>query len=896
LYPEPGWGGGSKARFGMRFEEERMATRQKLNISRWAIRHPRITIGFWIAVIAAGLLAFGSLKYALFPDITFPVVVVNAQSPSPTSAEVTEQTITLPIEESLKQLKGLDDIVSRTNTGNATIKVSFQVGKNLTEAKREVLEAINKSKLPVDAQVGTISLNLNESTAVEYVVKSRKMTLNQLTKITEREIIPKLQKVKGVLSVRLLGLESNETGQSKDQNFVRSPATAVRLNMEESLAIQVVKKGNANTLDLVHDTDKVVDKVQKRLENVEIIQAATQANYIQEASHATIESIGIAVALSAIIIYPFLWNWKATFISALAIPTSLFGTFIVMALFGLKLETITMLAIALVVGIIVDDAIVDVENISRHLELGENPRRATISATDEVGLTLTAATLTIAAVFIPVATMGGVVGEFFRPFGITASAAVLISLLVSRTLSPLLSMYWLRKQPKGSDNNTWDQILRWYKSRLELALQHRKIVLLATMVSIAVGIGLVSVVNKGFIPKLDRGEFMIAFTSEQQIGKGIGKESQKHEVASISNGERAIESTKEDSRKIELLVKKTPEVKDIFTKVGDEWGQVNKGELVVKLRKVRDQTTSVIQEKVRSNLNDLSWISTSVEDIPFVDTGNEKPIQISVQGNDLTMLEKTTNQVIEKISMIPGIVDISSQGTGGKSQGRSIEHLNGKRVSLIEANISEKLTAGEATKLIRDKTVNLVTEKIKLVFNGDSARIKEIMGSFALTMSLGISCILLVLLLLFKNLSDPLIIVISLPLSLIGAIGALIIAGQEFSVISAIGIIFLMGLTNKNAIIMVDYINQLRQSGKQTRHAILEGATVRLRPILMTTGATVLGMLPIAIGAGAGSELRSPMAIAIMGGLLTSTILSLFVIPVVYSLMAELKLKLNKTF
>jgi multidrug efflux pump subunit AcrB len=217
-------------------------------------------------------------------------------------------------------------------------------------------------------------------------------------------------------------------------------------------------------------------------------------------------------------------------------------------------------------------------------------------------------------------------------------------------------------------------------------------------------------------------------------------------------------------------------------------------------------------------------------------------------------------------------------------------------VSLIEANISEKLTAGEATKLIRDKTVNLVTEKIKLVFNGDSARIKEIMGSFALTMSLGISCILIVLLLLFKNLSDPLIIIISLPLSLIGAIGALIIAGQEFSVISAIGIIFLMGLTNKNAIIMVDYINQLRQSGKQTRHAILEGATVRLRPILMTTGATVLGMLPIAIGAGAGSELRSPMAIAIMGGLLTSTILSLFVIPVVYSLMAELKLKLNKTF
>jgi multidrug efflux pump subunit AcrB len=220
-----------------------------------------------------------------------------------------------------------------------------------------------------------------------------------------------------------------------------------------------------------------------------------------------------------------------------------------------------------------------------------------------------------------------------------------------------------------------------------------------------------------------------------------------------------------------------------------------------------------------------------------------------------------------------------------------IEHIDGNRVRIVQANLASNLTSEEAINLIKVKTNQNIPKGINLDFGGDSTRIKEIMSSFAFTMLLGIVSIVLVLLLLFKNVTDPLIIIISLPLSLVGAMLAILITKQEFGVISVIGILFLMGLTNKNAIIMVDYINQLRITGLGTRQAILQGATVRLRPILMTTGATILGMLPVAIGVGAGSELRAPMAIAIMGGLLTSSILSLFVIPVAYSIINDLKTK-----
>lgn len=869
----------------MRSTEEQKSVRQALNISRLAIKYPRITVGFWIAVVVAGLLAFGSLRYALFPDITFPVVVVNAQVQPATSSQETESRITIPIEKQLKGLSDLDDLISTTSTGRVSLRASFHAGTNLDAARRATEAALKTVVLPENTVVDTIPLNLNESASVSYVIQSSTMDLEPLSDLTESKITPVIMAVDGVLKVSLLGLLDGTPPATSNSQQVISYPSLVRFNGKSSLALEVVKKSSANTLDLVHAVENAVTRLRSSLPELQIIQASTQANYIKEASDATLESIAIAMALSVIVIYPFLWNWKATLISALAIPTSLFGTFIVMAIFGLNLETITLLAIALVVGIIVDDAIVDVENISRHLDLGESPREAALSATDEVGLTVTAATLTIAAVFIPVAMMGGVVGQFFRPFGLTTSAAVLISLLVARTLSPLLSMFWLRRSSSRQESQRWLSFLASYEGLLKWSLRHRKLVILATILSLIVGIGLVFVVNKGFIPRLDRGEFIIRYNSQtinlSQPNQGGAVQAQQ----AARSMESLLLHTKEDAVEIEKLVRQSPDVQDVFTTVGTQWGQSDSGQLHIKLRANRSRNTLEVQNDIRAKLSGLSGLTTSVEDIPFVDTGSEKPIQIKLFGSNLTTLDQTAIAIKDRISTLPELVDVSTTSSG--PSGMLIEHINGRRVRLVQANISPKVSVDEAVKLINKNTSELLPKDITMSFGGDSARISEIMTSFAFTMVLGVVCILAVLFFLFRSWSDPLIIIFSLPLSLVGAMGALLLTGQQFGMISVIGIIFLMGLTNKNAIIMVDYINQLRQSGLTLTDSVLQGATVRLRPILMTTAATILGMLPVALGIGAGSELRSPMAIAIMGGLMASSLLSLFVIPVIYSLLAD---------
>ena len=345
--------------------------------------------------------------------------------------------------------------------------------------------------------------------------------------------------------------------------------------------------------------------------------------------------------------------------------------------------------------------------------------------------------------------------------------------------------------------------------------------------------------------------------------------------------------TKADAVQIEKLVRQAPEVQDVFTTVGTQWGQSDMGQLLIKLREKRNRNTLQVQNDVREKLSGLSGLTTSVEDIPFVDTGSEKPIQLKLFGTNLATLNQATLSIQERISSLPELVDVSTTATG--PPGMLIEHYNGKRVRFIQANISPDVSIDQAVELINKNTSKLLPSDVTINFGGDSARIGEIMTSFAITMVLGVICILGVLFFLFRSWSDPLIIIVSLPLSLVGAMGALLLTGQEFGMISVIGVIFLMGLTNKNAIIMVDYINQLRQSGLPLNDSVLQGASVRLRPILMTTAATILGMLPVALGIGAGSELRSPMAIAIMGGLIASSLLSLFVIPVIYSLLADFK-------
>jgi len=851
------------------------SVRERFNISRLAIKYSWLTVSFWIAVTVAGLLAFSSLKYALFPDVTFPVVVVNASAPLTTALD-TEAKLTIPLEQRLRSLEGLEDVRSSTYPSQTAISLSFVVGRNLEESTRQVEAALKQVKLVSGGSYKIIPLNLNESSAISYAIQSPSRNITDLTQIAKNQIVPAIAKIPGVLKVVLLGdpTQSSRQQPTAANAIPTQGATLVRFNGQDALAFQVIKRGSANTLEVVSRVEQQVQQLQSTLpKDLQLNLAATQAEYIRNATDSTIDALIEAIVLSVVVIFPFLGNWRATLISALAIPTSLLGTFIVMAIFGFNLETITLLALALVIGIIVDDAIVDVENIMRHVENGEKPRIAALSATNEIGLTVTAATFTAVAVFLPIGLMGGVIGQFFKPFGITVSAAMLTSLLVARTLSPVLASYWLKSSKthsSGEDQHRMLGVDRFYRNLLGWSLNHRRFVVGLAVLSFAAGIALIPLIPKGFIPKLDRGEFNIVYNSPLSP-----------ERPNPLNDSLLV------AQRLENVVRTTG-VESVFTVVGSREGEPNKGTLYVKLKRDRQIKTAEFEDKLRLALPSLPGVTTSVEDIQFVDTGGQKPLQLALKGNDPQALSKAASAIKARLDKLPGFADVTVTGqANGEGTVFEIERQNNLRVAYVSANLGKNLSLGSATDQVKALAKTVLPPGVTLKLGGDSARIDDILKTFAPTIGLSVLCIMVVLFWLFRSWIDPVVIGLSLPLGLVGAMLALLLTGSEFGMISLIGFIFLLGLSNKNAILLVDYINKLRASGLSRTEAILKAAPVRLRPIIMTTAATILGMVPIALGLGAGSELRSPMAVAIAGGLVTSTVLSLLVVPVVYALLDD---------
>lgn len=880
--------------------------RDKLNLSRLAIKYSWLTICIWLGICVAGIFAFSSLKYALFPDITFPVVVVQTSAQINTALD-TENQVTIPLENTLKKLEHLDEITASSYPGQGIVTLYFDPGINLKKATNLVETNLKKIQLPTDAKSEVMPFNLNESTAISYVVQGEQ-NLRELTAITEEKIIPELKKITGVLKVNLLG-NSQASSHSK---FL----TLVRFNGQNAIAFQVIKESKANTLEVVKKVNQIVTNLQAKLPNIQLKLAQTDADYIKEATDATIESLWSAIILAIAIIVPFLGDFKATLITALSIPTSLLATFIIMAINGFNLETITLLALALVIGIIVDDAIVEVENISRHLERGKNPKTAALLATREIGLTVSASTLTIVAVFLPVALMGGTVGQFFKPFGLTVSASVLASLLVARTLAPVLAIYWLKIKKKNTEiklsktNKFFAQFAleKPYRKLLYWSLNHRKTVMIIALISLLLGIGLIPLIPKGFIPQLDRGEFNLVYTTPlpkfsaemtQQQEQKPQNNDQNNEFAWLNQLSQTPEKlllrkTRQVGEKLEEIVLKIPEVETVYNIAGGK-GDPTRGVIYIKLKKERQLTTFEVQKKLREKLPKIKGVTTSVEDLQFIETESEKPLQIALLGTDINELIITGTKVKNEVEKLTGFADITVSGQQlNDNIPFEIERLNGQRVIYISANLQEGKSVGDATEQVINLTQTLLPNNIQLERWGNSAQSHSVLNSFGKTLILSVVFMLLFLLIPFGRLLEPLVIGLSLPLSVVGAMLALLITQSDFGMISLIGLIFLLGLLDKNAILLMDCANQLRQKGMDRQTALLETGVLRLRPILMTTLSTILGMLPIALGWGAGAELRQPMAVAIIGGLTTSSLLSLIVVPVIYTLLEDFWHKLTK--
>lgn len=824
--------------------------RERWNISRLALGHPRPTLAVWLCVVLAGGLAFRTLKVALLPDIAFPVVVVNVTAPLAGAAAI-EGQVAEPLERALGALPDIDHVSSTSFPNRAIVTAAFAVGPSLDEADRRVAAAVQAAPLPRVAAPAVTSVDLNESPIVTYVMLSVRRPQAAVVQLAAGTVVPALERVPGVRAAALLG---------------DGERTRVTLDGIPGVGVQVVKRGGANALETAERVQQEVLRVQSDAPDVFFIPVADQAAYVREAARATMDALGLAVLLSVLVIFPFLRNWTATLISALAIPVSLLGTFVAMAAASFNLEMITLLALALVIGIIVDDAIVDVENIARHLEDGESPRAAALRATDEIGLTVAAATLTIVAVFLPVALMGGVVGRFFRPFGLTVSAAVLTSLLVARTLSPLLAARWLRPRDRAADRRWWPALVARYRRLLGWALDHRGPVLLIAAGSFALGCAIIPLIPKGFVPRVDRGEFLIRVTAAP--GAGLAR-----------TGELAAQ--------LDSLVRRDPDVASVFTMVGEPDGSPDQAALRIRVRPHR--RTSDVKARVRASLPGLPGVATSVEDIPFIELLAAKPLQVALTGDDLATLERGAELLRGRLAARPGFADVMVSGLS-RQDGVPVEisRTGGRRAVYVSANVGEGSSLGAATDAIQAEARTLPAG-VRLELGGDSEQAASVLASFAPALGFAVLCIVAVLAGLFRSWVEPLVIALALPLSTAGAMLGLFVARSDFGMISLLGLVFLLGLVNKNAILLVDCTRQLEARGLDLRAAILAAGPMRLRPILMTTAATILGMSPIALGVGAGAELRAPMAVAIIGGLATSTLLSLVVVPVGYSLLQELR-------
>jgi multidrug efflux pump subunit AcrB len=813
-----------------------------------------LTVALWSVLSIAGIFAFTHLKLALFPDISSPVVVVTARSAilDPGS---NERSVTDPLERALHGVPGETEIHSLTYPQFVEIDMQFDVTETIANRHDEVQRAIAAVKLPAGVTTSVSALDLNVVPVITFALVSPGRSLTDLGRFASSVVVPPLLATPGVLRADVLGAQ--RTG---------SHASGYRYDGRPAIAISVVKSADANTLEVADGASLAIARVRAAHPEIGIEITSDQAPYIREATQATQEALGLAIVLAVIVIWPFLRDLRATLIAAIAIPVSLLGTACVMWLCHFNLETITLLALALVVGVIVDDAIVVVENIVRHLEAGESARDAALRASKEIGLTLVAATLTIVAVFLPIGLMNGSLGRFFRAFGITASAAVLFSLLAALTLSPALAAWWLHAKREGRIDPDHTNLHPWYRTLIAWALAHKRVVIGLAALAFGAGLALIPFIPKGFVPHLDRGEYIVDFRTP--LGTSLG-------------------DTEATAATLEAAIRQDKNVSDIYTTIGAQANENNVGTMDVKLARNRNEKTIDAETVARARIPALDGVVTTVGDVPFVGTDTTKPLQFALVSDDIDALRSAGRSFEHRLQHHPGFVDVSASGISDGTPFSAIEHVGTRRAVQITADLAANLQVGDANSVV-SSLAHTLPKNVTLSFEGNSQTAVTTFTDFGIALGLSVVAILAVLVLLFRTWVDPLAIIVSLPLSIVGALFALWVTRADFGLISLMAVIFLFGLVNKNAILLVDRIEKLRKLGMRRSEAIGQAGAQRLRPIVMTTAATILGMVPIALGFGAGAELRAPMAVAIIGGLITSTVLSLIVVPVAYAIFDDI--------
>lgn len=741
------------------------------------------------------------------------------------------------------------------------------------------------------------------------------------------------------------------------------PSSIAKLDGETVVAFNITRSRGASEVEVMELVDAELAKLSADIGNIDIEKVYDRATPIAEDYQASLRMLIEGGLLAVVVVFLFLRNIRATFVAAVALPLSVIPTFLGMYLFGFSLNIISLLALSLVIGVLVDDAIVEVENIIRHLRMGKTPYEAAMEAADEIGLAVVATTFTLIAVFLPTAFMGGIVGQFFRQFGWTAALSIFASLMVARLITPMMAAYILRPEKKHVEKQS--ALMDWYLKVVSWTLHHRWITMGATLILFVASLALVKLLPTSFIPDNDIDQTRVEIELTPDV---------------------ALEDTERVAAMASERILAMPEVTNIFTSVGEaqaamEASSGGKAENIAGLDivlapRAERGSKQEIERQISSMLAEVPGARFSVG----LSSGGETGYNFSLTSTDPRLLEQTAQQMMAEIRALPSAGAVTSDRSlprqeltvtpnrlamadkgvttqdiattlrvatvGDYEQRLSKLNLDTRQIPIVvrlpdiaKQNVSQleglyvpsALPAGQGvrvgevasldfgtgpaqiSRLDRERAISITVQpangelgdlvqavksipsmqqmpaSITIIDQGQAENMAELFSGFVIAMSVGVVCILGVLILLFGRILQPFTILMALPLSIGGAFVGLVITNSSLSMPSMIGFIMLMGIATKNSILLVDYALIAQRRGLARFDAIIDSCRKRARPIIMTTIAMGAGMLPLVFGWGdADPTFRRPMAAAVLGGLVTSTLLSLVVIPVVYTLMDDL--------
>jgi len=1035
------------------------------HFSSWSIKNPVPTVVTFLILGIVGIISFLGLGIDSEPNIDVPIIIVSANQRGVSPTEL-ENQVTKKIEDAVANLDGIDDLSSTITDGSSQTVINFDLGIDSDRAVDEVRNAISQIRpdLPQDIDEPNVTkLKFTGGTVVTYAVVSKGRSVEDISNLVDRTIIPELLNVKGVgdidrlggldreirvnldperlqaygitaadideqiaqFNLNLSGGRSEVGGREQSVRTLGSAKTVRELqaypielsngdtvplsnfgdvldDFEESrqkafldgkpVVSFAVKRSSGSTLVTVEEgVTKAITELEKTIpKDIKLEKIFTRADSIRDSFRGTINSLILGCLLTVLTVGVFLRDWRVTLITATALPLSIIPTFWVMKTLGYTLNSMSLLALALAVGNLVDDAICMIENIDRHLQMKKKPFQAALDAAREIGLAVVATTATIVAVFIPVAFMGGIPGQYFQPFGVTVAVSTMFSTLVACTVTPMLSAYLLKSKkqsfqyPRFRAFNTINYDItpqsrrvesnfvvpieesfsnssqnfdanangkfQPYRFLLNLALRNRITTLIIAAAFFFGSLQLIPFIPKGLFNSGDTG----LSTIDVELPPGS-----------------RLDSTEAVVQKLDKILRQQPEVASVLSQVGEE-GNINQGLVTVNLTPKGDRALSQqeFQDLMRKEFTKIPGARISFQSQGA--GGSSKDVSLILRSDDPDILVETANNLEQEIRQIPGLVEVISSTSLVKpeviiepdpqraadlgvsvqaiantaslasignsefnlakfnlsdrqipirvqinpekrqnietlknlripnrsgslvpleavanirlgSSPATIERFNRNRQVTVEANL-QGLALGDAIAKIRAlPAMQSLPDEVKEEPSGDAEIMRDIFARFGSALGLAILCIYAILVLLYNNFLYPLAILVALPLSVGGALIGLLITQKELGLFALIGIVLLMGLVTKNAILLVDFALAGLKEGKTQKKAVIAAGVSRLRPILMTSISTIAGMMPIALAFGADGEVRSPMAIAVIGGFTTSTLLTLVVVPVLFT-------------